>query len=375
MKRLLCSLSIFLSCLSLAQSARLKVIIPMSYDDILGFSEGLSWAYNGDKWGVIDVRNNTVIPFIHELPGGDCKNGRILIPSECAFFDVHGNKVFSFVGASAYDYSEGLAVILIDDNDYKVVDISGKVVFEGHGQFPGDGFHDGMLLFRDSYSGLFGFVNVNGEVTIKAQYSEVLPFSEGLSTVVNKDGKYGFINRAGALVIPCSYDMALPFIEEYAWCELDGMGFFIDKFGRIRIKNRSMSQFMGGLAIVRPSRSDPPSYQQYGALVINKEGDALFATENYDQTKRFGKDHFLIISDNSWSITNNNGVNITKEVSSNFAIPLLVNDNDIIIIQDPISNKVGAIRLEYGKNNKDQLPGESYAQWVERLHKMGEGVK
>ena len=347
----------------------------MGYDDILGFSEGLSWAYNGEKWGVIDLENHIVMPFVHELPGGDCKNGRILIPDKSAFFDVHGNKVFSFTGASANDFSEGLAVILIDDNNYTVVDISGKVVFEGHNQFPGEGFHDGMLSFYDSSSGLFGYVNVNGEVAVKAQYSEVFPFSEGFSTVVNKDGKYGFINRAGALVVPCSYNMATPFVEGYAWCEQNGIGIFIDRFGKIRIKNKSEAQFKGGLAIVRPSSTDPSSYQQYGALVINKEGNAIFATENYDQTKRFGNDHFLIMSEGSWSITNNNGINITKEVSSNFAIPILVNDNDIIIIQDPISNKVGAIRLEYGKNNKDQLPGESYAQWVERLHKMGEGVK
>ena len=375
MKRFICLFTFLASILSTAQTAQLRIIIPMQYDSIMGFSEGFSWASDGERWGVIDMENNIVIPFKYDLPGGYCKNGRIHIRSENAFFDTQGNKVFTYEGENASDFSEELAVIIIDDNNYRVVDVSGKEVFKCKNQYPGDGFHDGMLLFCDSDSGLCGYVNKIGEVAIPAQYSFALPFSEEMGVVVNKDDKYGFVNRTGALVIPCTYDLATPFSDGYAWCEQNGSKNFIDKYGKIKIKNRIESKFEGGLAIVKPNNTDPSSYQQFGALIIDKEGVAIFATSDFSQTHRFGSDYFLLSSGNTWSVTDNNGEYITKEVSASIATPQTVNENGIIIIQDPKTEKVGAVQLDDSKKKRARLPGESYAHWVERLASMGLGVK
>ena len=375
MKRLLNLLFLFLPFISIAQMTQLKVIVPMQYDRLSGFSEGLSWACNGGKWGVINMKNEIVIPFKYDLPGGDCKDGKILIPSESAYYNVSEDKSVTYQGERASDFSEGYAVIMIDDDSYMVIDGSGKEVFKYQNQVPVGGFHEGLLSFYDSNSGLYGYVNIRGEIAVPAQYSNALPFSEGLGAVVNNEGKYGFINKTGAVAIPCSYDMASSFSDGYAWCEINGTGNFIDKYGTIQIKNRIMSKFEGGVAIVKPSSTDPSSYREFGAIIINKSGNAIFATSNYDQTHKFGAEYFVIVSDDTWSITNNAGDQITKDISSSEVLFQTVNDSNIIIIQNPNNGKIGAVQLIDLNKSRERLPGESDAHYVGRLAKMGYGLK
>ena len=375
MKRVLNLLFLFLPAISIAQTAQLKVIVPMQYDIISGFSEGLSWAYNGDKWGVINMNNEIVFPFKYDRPGGACKNGKILIPGESAYYDAYGNKLFTYQGERASNFSEGYAVIMIGYDNYMVIDGSGKEVFKKQNQVPVGDFHDGLLPFYDPSSSSYGYVNIRGEIAIPAQYSNVLPFSEGLGAVANKEGKYGFINKTGAVAIPYSYDKALSFCEGYAWCETNGTGIFIDKYGTIKIKNRIMSNFEGGMAIVKPSSDDPSSYRQFGAIIINKSGNAIFASSNYDQTHKFGKDYFVIDSNDTWAVTNNVGDKITKDILTSEALFQEVNEFNIIIIKNPKNGKIGAAQLIDRNKSTERLPGESYAHYVERLARMGYGLK
>jgi hypothetical protein len=78
---------------------------------------------------------------------------------------------------SAFDFSEGLAAVMVDD--------------------------------------VWGYVDTSGSFVIEPQYDWASPFSESLA-YVRKDDKYGYINHHGDIVIDFKFDFASSFSEEMA---------------------------------------------------------------------------------------------------------------------------------------------------------------
>lgn len=51
-------------------------------------------------------------------------------------------------------------------------------------------------------NGLYGAKDQNGQIVIIAQYTEMYPFSCGLSLVRNRQNQYAYIDYANNIVIP-----------------------------------------------------------------------------------------------------------------------------------------------------------------------------
>lgn len=66
------------------------------------------------------------------------------------------------------------------------------------------------LLNIYEYNGLYGAKDQNGEIIITAQYTEMYPFSCGLSLVRNCQYQYAYIDYDNNIVIPFGI---------YSWCE------------------------------------------------------------------------------------------------------------------------------------------------------------
>ena len=64
------------------------------------------------------------------------------------------------------------------------------------------------IIFQEN--GLFGAKNQGGKVIITPQYTEMQPFSCGLSLVRNDQYQYAYINANNKQVIP---------FGEYSWCD------------------------------------------------------------------------------------------------------------------------------------------------------------
>ncbi len=73
----------------------------------------------------------------------------------------------------------------------------------------------GQDLLPKNKKSKWGFVNQQGEWVIKPKFSEVKPFSEGLSCV-RKKNKWGYINKEGRRIIPFIYSDARSFINGLA---------------------------------------------------------------------------------------------------------------------------------------------------------------
>lgn len=163
-----------------------KVLIPLEYEDINPFMEGLAGAKKGGKWGFMDKTAKTIIPFEYE----DLTEKESVTPNHY------------------YDFREGFA--------------SAKK------------------------NGKWGFINKTGKAVIPFEYEDCKGFFEGLAAV-KQNGKWGFVDKTGKLVIPCEYEsgdeledelnqeMHYIFSEGLAAVKQNDKWGFIDKTGKLVI--------------------------------------------------------------------------------------------------------------------------------------------
>lgn len=179
--------------------------------------EGYFIVSKNNKWGVIDIDENIIIPFNFDGIG---------IPDNNI---VEINKV-KRKKAYSTDYYSGLYDLsskeLILPAQYDAVE---KFRDEGNE----DWYELGIKTNPDEYStDLHGFFNAANGKLIEPKFYEVDLFSEGLASVQEaKDGKYGYINEDGEIVIDFQYDSSADFKDGKAFVNKDGNYIYIDKKG------------------------------------------------------------------------------------------------------------------------------------------------
>lgn len=179
-----------------------KKIIPLCFDKVGAFSEGLARFERDGSWGYIDA------------------SGKVVIEPRFPW---------------AEEFSEGLARVQISgqplgyDGLWGFIDKSGKVVippnyksmFGGKSNIGGDdqedAFHDGLAKIEvDSKT---GFIDKTGKVVIPAEFTYAYPFSEGLAAVTTSptgnDG-WGYIDRDGKWAIAPQFAWASSFQDHLA---------------------------------------------------------------------------------------------------------------------------------------------------------------
>lgn len=90
------------------------------------------------------------------------------------------------------------------------------------------------LKFAFRLSGKWGYKDEQGAVKIEAQFSDALPFVEGLAfAAMTNDGKtqYGVIDDKGAWVVSPSYDEVRSYCEDLAAVKIAEKWGYIDTAG------------------------------------------------------------------------------------------------------------------------------------------------
>lgn len=214
------------------------------------FSEGLAAAMSKDgKLGFIDMKGNVVIPFNYDMTEGDTplfSEGYAAVQKEgkYGFIDKKGKEVIPLKYDNAYPFSEGLAVVMLDEGG--------------------------------SQENKFGFVDKNGNMVIPCEYGSATSFSEGYAAV-SKDEKYFFIDKNGKQAFPTSYDCwigsfhdGIASVNKYE--DKDFLVGYVDAKGNeIAPCIYSGSDFSEGLAVVQKDGL-------YG--FIDKNGKTTFDIQN-----------------------------------------------------------------------------------------------
>jgi len=197
-----------------------KVVIPLSFDGVRGFSEGLAYA-RGKGCGLIDKSGQWIIEnrrrpyhilrrdFSEGLAGfGDYDR----MEEYQGFLDKEGNVVIPARFHKVYDFTDGRAAFMTKCYDY-------------------------------------GFIDKTGTAVVKPRYKSFRPFSEGLAAVL-RNSKWGYINCDGGVAIPLKYERALGFSCGLAAVSIDGKWGYIDRTGKIVIA----PQFAGA-SVFRDNRA------------------------------------------------------------------------------------------------------------------------
>ena len=196
-----------------------NIVIPLCFDKVGSFSEGLARFERDGNWGYIDPTGAVVIepkfPWANDFHEGLAKvqvTGRSLgYDGRWGFIDKTGKIVI------APDYETairgGRNNIGSDDDD-------------------GESFREGLALVTSKYKS--GFIDKSGNVVIPLKFSYAYPFTEGLAAaaISNEPGSlWGFIDTSGKWAIAPQFDSVGPFSNHLATVQRGQDCFYINKAG------------------------------------------------------------------------------------------------------------------------------------------------
>jgi WG containing repeat len=291
-----------------------KLIIPLCFDKLGDFSEGLarferdgSWGYidrsgtvviepkfpwaqefseglahvqvTGDpdgpdgKWGFIDKTGKLVIPPDYKGTFGGKSNigsddlgesfhdglAAVEINGKQGFIDKTGNAVIPAEFKYAYPFSEGLAAATKSpsgNDGWGYIDATGKWVIAPQFQWASP-FSDHLARVRTEHDCLY--IDATGAVILRRsaapteKYCATGDFAEGLSSRKSGD-KFGFVDQAGKQIIEPKFDFVRQFSDGLAAVRVGGKWGYIDKAGKMAVPLRvldSAEDFHHGLAFVQ----------------------------------------------------------------------------------------------------------------------------
>ncbi|MGP1611528.1 MAG: WG repeat-containing protein [Catonella sp.] len=176
-----------------------------------------------DKVGMIDYEGKNLLPFDASYISDRQEKGVFFVrkgENEEARFgmvDAKGKELYPFTLSTHDNFEHGLARVSkgVNYDQWGLLDASGKEIVpcEDDYIFP---FSEGLATFKDK-DGKYGFYDTKGKVALDLgkEYSGLEYFSDGLCAV-KKKGKYGYIDKKGKLVIPCKFDEVDLFIRGLA---------------------------------------------------------------------------------------------------------------------------------------------------------------
>jgi hypothetical protein len=213
------------------EADRFVEAIPIIYDDVWGFSDGLAIVRQGDYYGYVDNSGSEVVPPLYDWVTA-FSEGLALIRTQdekYSYIDPSGKVILSVEYDSAWLFEEGLAPVSIDDK-WGFIDRTGREVLPLIYSSVME-FSEGLAPAADA-GGLWGFIDKNGKEVLPAQYESASGFTDGFAWVM-LNSKWGMIDKSGTEILPFIYDQVMPFREGLAGAMFEGRWGFVDKTGEV----------------------------------------------------------------------------------------------------------------------------------------------
>ncbi|WP_245203467.1 WG repeat-containing protein [Ammoniphilus resinae] len=188
-------------------------VVRPKYEMISSFSEGRAQVIDQGKFKVIDERGNEITTKSYEYIGSytegraqaaDTREGKYLY----GYLDLQGREIIPVQYESATDFTSGRATVQKPDEEYVLIDSMGKILQTYKYPFVGS-LGDGLLPFKQTSDGKYGYIDQTGTVVISPQYTWAQPFQHGRAIVnISNDykNKYGLIDKNGNYLIEPKYN-------------------------------------------------------------------------------------------------------------------------------------------------------------------------
>ncbi len=230
-----------------------QIIIKPQFQDAELFSEGLAAVSNGKKYGFINLKGDTVIPFLYDETFMGFNNGLsdVTLNDSCGYINKQGKIIVPLKYETCYPFMSAYAQVETFNGDEFLIDKKGRTYDE-------DEVSEKHRLWvpRESYPGSFttstgqGRKNRKGDTIVPPIYKVTGNLIGNMYIVQDKSGKWGAYNNKGKLVVQPKFDEMWHFYEGLSNFKLNGKWGFLDKKGNIVIEPQFeyASQFTNGLA-------------------------------------------------------------------------------------------------------------------------------
>ncbi|MDP4083370.1 MAG: WG repeat-containing protein [Bacillota bacterium] len=188
-------------------------IVKPKYETINPFSEGRATVIDNQGFRVIDESGKEITSKAYSFIG-DYKDGRALIADKndhdqylYGYLNRRGKEVLPLEYESASDFQDEKAIVKLKDGTYALISLTGKVIKNYPYSFVGN-IGDGLLAFQEDPEGKFGYMDEQGNIIIKPQFTEAQAFINGraiVNTAEDYKGQYGLIDQKGHFIIKPHY--------------------------------------------------------------------------------------------------------------------------------------------------------------------------
>jgi hypothetical protein len=189
-------------------------IVKPKYDLITPFSEGRAIVIDQQGFKVIDESGKEITEKAYSFISGKYKEGRVAAAIEqeqgtylYGYLNKRGKEVIPFIYLSASEFNNGRAIVKTKENTFQLIDLTGKVL-HSYTHAAVTNYGQGLLAFKRTEDGPFGYMNEQGKTVIEPSFSEANPFFEGVAIVAlfeNNKLRYGLINLQGQFKIKPNY--------------------------------------------------------------------------------------------------------------------------------------------------------------------------
>jgi hypothetical protein len=278
-----------------------RVVIPLCFDAVGDFSEGLARFERDKKWGFLD------------------KRGAVAIEPRFPW---------------AQEFSEGLARVQVSgsqlgpDAKWGFIDKTGTIVIDerrdtGSGEHSNIGsdsaesaFHEGLALF--DVGGKKGYMDKFGKVVIPPQFSYAYPFSEGKAAATKDasgDSGWGHIDKTGQWVVSPGFQWASSFNEGLAPVNRTKDCGYVDERGKVVLQPKTSpgetdcatvwGDFVNGLARWKFGK-------KYG--FIDRTGKTVIEPR-FDLTFHFSDGLAAVMIGGKWGYIDTSGKMVVQPIS------------------------------------------------------------
>ncbi|WP_227428907.1 WG repeat-containing protein [Psychrobacter sp. I-STPA6b] len=188
-----------------------KEIIPIIYDRIHDYYNGVAIVEIDKKYGLVDNNANQIIPLIYDYMKFQ-KDGTIKVglDNKYGLFNQQGEQIISIKYDHIGMFSEGLLAVTLNGHA-KYIDNHENIILDTDYDYAHN-FQDGLAwVIKDlATNQKFALINKKGNLVVPFIYDSARDFSEGLAEVC-AEKKCGYINRQGKVIIALQYDSVSTF--------------------------------------------------------------------------------------------------------------------------------------------------------------------
>lgn len=143
---------------------------------------------------------------------------------------------------------------------------------------------EGMILYRDLDTGMYGYYNEVGVKTIEPKYKYAYPFMDGRAVVAISDDQFGTIDVNGSVITPTVHDKIKSYSSGMAPINVNGKWGYIDVNGKVVIEPKYdyAGYYDGNIAYVE--RDGKAYYINKEDLIVweHEAPDRWFIINTYD---------------------------------------------------------------------------------------------